>query len=103
MLRADALATLYLFHPLRKLSKQSSCIPILMYHSISDTPERTHPYYRTVTTPSVFARQMEFLSHNGYSTISPTNAADYIQRHDHASGRPVVITFDDGFRDFYSN
>jgi peptidoglycan/xylan/chitin deacetylase (PgdA/CDA1 family) len=103
MLRADALATLYLFHPLRKLAGQTNRIPILMYHSVSDTREQTHPYYRTVTAPSVFAKQMEYLSRNGYSTIRPAEAVDYMQGRGDVSGRPVVITFDDGFLDFYTN
>lgn len=103
MIRADALATLYLFHPLQFLRPRQGRVPILMYHSISSREETKHPYYQTVTSPEVFAAQMKYLHDNGYSTISPSEAASYVQSPDTPSWRPVVITFDDGFADFYTN
>jgi len=72
-----------------------------MYHSIADEDEPgVHAYYRTTTTPSVFALHMKHLSDHGYGTISVAEAAKFLQ-----SGSPTkkcaVITFDDGFSDFY--
>ena len=105
-LRLDRLVTVYLANPLRRqLRIGGSCIPILMYHSISDTSEEgKHPYYRTVTSPSVFAQHMEYLHENGYSTIAPSQAADQlIQGGAMASAKVAVITFDDAFADFHRN
>jgi peptidoglycan/xylan/chitin deacetylase (PgdA/CDA1 family) len=102
MLRADAFATLYLVRPLRKLSSAGGGIPILMYHSISESVEgNVHPYYRTVTTPDAFTRQMEFLHRNGYATVSVGEAARAAVAAGCPQKRCVAITFDDGFRDFY--
>jgi peptidoglycan/xylan/chitin deacetylase (PgdA/CDA1 family) len=98
MPRLDRLLTLYCFNPLRKLvSAKNRAIPILMYHSISDAEETVHPYYRTNTLPTVFADHMRFLAAQGYRTISLQELTT--KEHDSKS---VVITFDDGFRDFYS-
>ncbi len=101
--RADSLATLYFFHPLRRLAPVKHRIPILMYHSVSDSADNgKHPYYQTVTTPEAFARQMQFLHRNGYSVLDLDRAVRYMEAPDPAV-RPVVITFDDGFRDFHRN
>src|SRR6267378_3406757 len=101
--RAERLATLYLFHPLRRCvaPHRSSRIPILMYHSVSEhsSPER-HPYFDTTTSPRVFAEQMRALRENGYRTLRLHEAVKYFESGDQLPEPSVVLTFDDGFRDF---
>ena len=76
-------------------------IPILMYHSIRNQAGTAHPYYETSTAPAVFATHLEFLSSNGYSAICIEEALQSLSARQSAANC-VVITFDDGFRDFYS-
>ncbi len=109
-MRIDRLATLYFFHPLRKLMRPRNevRIPILMYHSISDADENgVHPYFRTTTSPAVFAEQMRFLHDNGYSVIGLNEAVSILhsgaeRQSLNVDKKYVVLTFDDGFRDFYA-
>lgn len=101
-LRPDRLATLYFFHPLRKLLGRPSGVPILMYHSISADPEsHRSPYYRTCTDPRTFARQMEFLSRGGYRVLGTTEAVRILAQPRRLSEKVIALTFDDGYRDFY--
>lgn len=76
-----------------------------MYHSIAgDTDDHLHPYYRTVTTQETFAMQMAYLSQSGYEALTLSEAVGLLQggANHQPLRRPVVITFDDGFQDFYS-
>lgn len=107
-LRFDRLATLYFFYPLRKKKNPSRGvhIPILMYHSISNNNLNTiHPYYQTNTSPAAFSDQIKYLYENNYTVIPLddierylTSTGSILQENDK---KYVVITFDDGFRDFY--
>jgi peptidoglycan/xylan/chitin deacetylase (PgdA/CDA1 family) len=85
------------------LSSRANGVPVLMYHSISDSVEHTHPYYQTVTTPAAFAKQMQFLHRNGYRTVNLSDVARGVGINAGADNKLVAITFDDGYRDFYRN
>ncbi|MGO8795990.1 MAG: polysaccharide deacetylase family protein [Candidatus Sulfotelmatobacter sp.] len=102
-LRLDRLASLYVASPFLHLAGGSQrCVPILMYHSISEEDELgVHAYYRTKTSPAIFASQLKYLHDNGYTTCSLAEAVHYVQDKTPTAARLVVITFDDGFRDFY--
>ena len=102
-LRLDRLATLYVMSPfLRLAGGRGRSIPILMYHSIADEDESgSHAYYRTKTSPAVFAAQMKFLHDHGYKTCSVAQGIDHLRDEAAPADKLVVITFDDGYRDFY--
>jgi peptidoglycan/xylan/chitin deacetylase (PgdA/CDA1 family) len=102
MPRLDRLITLYLCSPFARLfaARSGSSVPILAYHSISDNLfGYSHPYYQINTSPQVFADQMKWLRNAGYRTLdlSDLPAALHSRRD---LTKCVVITFDDGYRDF---
>jgi peptidoglycan/xylan/chitin deacetylase (PgdA/CDA1 family) len=103
--RLDRLVTLCLVRPLRRLaSGDNLCVPILMYHSIADEDESAvRAYYRTATHPRVFAAQIAALREAGYSVISLREAMRRVEGGSPAIARSVAITFDDGYRNFYSD
>lgn len=102
--RTDRFLTLYASHPARRLMPVGpGRVPILMYHSISRNAERrVHPYFQTVTSPEIFAQHVEFLHQNGYKTVTLSDAIGRMQP-ERALDKSVVITFDDGYRDFYTD
>ena len=79
-------------------------VPILMYHSISK--QATSRFRQFAVPPELFADHMLYLHENAYTSISVTQLVQALFSGDTPScalpDRPVVITFDDGFADFYS-
>jgi peptidoglycan/xylan/chitin deacetylase (PgdA/CDA1 family) len=104
VIRPDRFATLYFFHPLQLILRRAPAgIPILMYHSISENPEsHKNPYYHTCTSPQVFRQHVDFLASNGYNTISLGEAVRKLENGAQTTEKLVVLTFDDGFEDFYT-
>lgn len=103
--RLDRWLTLHLAHPLRRADlagTMGGCLPILMYHSISDDPEEgVAPYYRLTTSPRRFAQQMDWLAELGYVGVTLAGLLEHTPGRMQAR-RPVAITFDDGLWDFYT-
>lgn len=102
--RIDRLATLYLCHPIARLTGWSSkyCVPILTYHSISENLfGKVHPYHQINTPASIFAAQMKWLRQAGYRTIDLSELMNAFETSQDLS-KTVVLTFDDGYQDFYT-
>jgi peptidoglycan/xylan/chitin deacetylase (PgdA/CDA1 family) len=75
-------------------------LPILMYHRI-DTIKSTLPEVtqRLTVDPSTFRRQMEALKRGGFHAVTQRQAYDAIEEGRPLPPRPVLISFDDGYRD----
>ncbi len=103
--RLDRLATLYFFRPLQRLRlAPKSGIPILMYHSISEAAEQNrHPYFCTSTAPAIFAEHMRLLHKQNYLTVSLQDAVQRLEAPGQSYDKLVVLTFDDGYQDFFTD
>ena len=72
-------------------------VPILMYHEVTETPHSGFIKYSV--TRRAFAAQMRWLALAGYQTIDLPTLLAYRQGQGSIPRRPIIITFDDGFRD----
>jgi peptidoglycan/xylan/chitin deacetylase (PgdA/CDA1 family) len=102
--RLDRSVTLGMVQPALRLlgQPQRYRIPIVMYHGINNQIRVGHPYLEINTPPAMFARQMQLLSELGYKSIDLATAIRKIESKV-TDEKSVVITFDDGLRDFYTN
>jgi len=74
----------------------ASPLRVLMYHRISDEKETDI----LCVTPFQFSEQMRWLKEKGYAALSLDQAMEGLSTGKFPS-RPILITFDDGYRDNY--
>ena len=72
-------------------------VPILTYHSIDESGSIIS------TSPQVFQRQMRHLDEAGYRALTLGEFAALQNAGRSLSNKLVVLTFDDGFRNFYTD
>lgn len=77
-------------------------IPILMYHSIS---RHATPKFKPFTVSSEsFADHMAYLRQHAYTLMTVTQLVKVLtQEGSVLPERPIVLTFDDGFADFFTD
>ena len=77
-------------------------LPILMYHKVDRIPAGTrHP--RSYVPPEQFAAHLDALTRWGYRTISFGDWLAYCRTDTPLPPRPIILTFDDGYRSTYAH
>jgi len=78
-------------------------VPILMYHHVAKAPPEADAIRLDLSVdPAAFAQQMDWLLRNGYQAISLADLSEHLLAGHPLPGKPVVLTFDDGYDDNYS-
>jgi peptidoglycan/xylan/chitin deacetylase (PgdA/CDA1 family) len=78
-------------------------VPILMYHYIRVNPVPWDGLgVRLSVTPADFEAQIGWLVANGYHAVDLQDLERYLAGARSLPSRPVVLTFDDGYEDFYA-
>lgn len=78
-------------------------VPILMYHYISVPPADAGRVRRDLSvTPENLRAHLQMLRAEGYESISLEQLVLALQVGQPLPSRPVIITFDDGYRDNYT-
>jgi peptidoglycan/xylan/chitin deacetylase (PgdA/CDA1 family) len=80
------------------LKYNNESIPILMYHSIGIG--RFNPY---VVSTDRLNKDMQYLKKNGFTTLSTDELYDFMVKNKPVPKKSVLITFDDGYEDNYTN
>ena len=86
------------------VGKASVQVPILMYHYIRPLPDPSLDRlgHNLSVSPGDFTAQMDWLRDNGFNPVTISDLRAYLDGKRALPGRPVVLTFDDGYLDFYT-
>lgn len=79
-------------------------IPILMYHYISSAPKASDRVRLDLSvSPGNFESELKYLASYSYTSVSLYDIYNALATGAPLPPKPVVITFDDGYRDAYVN
>jgi peptidoglycan/xylan/chitin deacetylase (PgdA/CDA1 family)/GT2 family glycosyltransferase len=77
---------------------QRAALPILMYHRVAPSGEPAMRQWRV--TPEELEEQLSYLASAGYYSTTLEAWRDAVVRRRALPGKPIALTFDDGYADF---
>lgn len=81
----------------------SNCLTVLAYHRVTTLKPNFDTFVPNISaTPEDFAQQMAFVK-RWFNVVSMEEVANWLQTEDALPPYPALITFDDGYRDNYTN
>lgn len=79
-------------------------VSVLLYHYVSENGNKADTIRTSLSThPRVFEQQLQLLQQNGFTTITFDELAAAFGGTFTMPGKPVILTFDDGYADFYTH
>lgn len=79
-------------------------IPILLYHYVEYVKDRGDKIRISLDIePYAFDSQVKTLKDAGYTFLTPNQIPDLLEGKMSIPKKPVILTFDDGYRDFYTD
>jgi peptidoglycan/xylan/chitin deacetylase (PgdA/CDA1 family) len=84
--------------------RSTTVIPILMYHYVRGVADpKDQVGINLSVKPANFDAQMQYLADNGYTTLTMQEVYEILNGQKTLPAKPIALTFDDGYRDFYTN
>ncbi len=79
-------------------------IPILLYHYVEYVKDAGDTIRKSLNIiPAVFDAEVKTLKDKGYTFLTPKDLADILDDKSKLPERSVILSFDDGYRDFYTD
>lgn len=75
---------------------------LIMHHVKPDKPTDDQIELGLTLPPALFGQDIDYLATHGYHTISARQLVSYLRSGGKLPSKPVVLTFDDGYTDMYT-
>jgi peptidoglycan/xylan/chitin deacetylase (PgdA/CDA1 family) len=80
------------------LTNEDIGVPVLYYHSVNPSEAN-----EVTISPTKLKEQLQFVKDSGYTTLTMAQFNDYIANSKPIPVKSILITFDDGYMDNYTN
>ncbi|AOR22500.2 polysaccharide deacetylase [Clostridium taeniosporum] len=84
--------------PNLKLTNENIGVPVLYYHSVKNSEGS-----EIIISPQKLRNQLRYIKDSGYSTLTLNELEDHLLNNIPIPEKSIVITFDDGYMDNYTN
>lgn len=79
-------------------------IPILLYHYVEYVQDKGDTIRQSLNIePFILDQQIKTLKENEYTFITPSQIPDILAGRIKSPPKPIILSFDDGYRDFYTD
>ncbi|MGB9302054.1 MAG: polysaccharide deacetylase family protein [Anaerolineae bacterium] len=79
-------------------------VPVLMYHHVGEPDPAADAIRRDLSvSPDDFEAQLRYLIEHGFEPVTLESLVTHLQLGHPLPLKPVILTFDDGFKDQYTN
>ncbi len=79
-------------------------VPILMYHYVENVTDTRDTIRQSLSlSPYTFEEEVKTLIGAGYTFMTNAELSDALSGKNPLPAKPIVLTFDDGYRDFYTD
>lgn len=79
-------------------------VPILLYHYVEHVKDPGDTIRQKLDIyPEVLESQIKTLKNDGYTFVSMADVATALDKEQPLPAKPIILTFDDGYRDFYTD
>ena len=87
------------------VGRRNITLPILMYHYVGNPPSMSRDLlgYRLTVSLADFTAQMDWLAAHGFHPVDFNDVRAYFAGSQPLPANPIVVTFDDGYADLYTN
>jgi peptidoglycan/xylan/chitin deacetylase (PgdA/CDA1 family) len=82
---------------------RSMPVPIVTFHHVHTPPDPGSIDKYFYDDPAVFSRQIRYFADHGYTAVTLRQVFAFWRGKGRLPSKPIVITFDDGYRSVYTN